>query len=98
MTNSELKKRIESYNAYSAKAKELEAIKKELQKEILEELDNRGTDTFEGYCLITERLTENATKEGKQALKEMFAETIDKYINVSLSRFINGRNAKKVTS
>lgn len=95
-TDKELRQKIITYNNYSIQVSELEKIKKAIQAEIIAECDARGTDNFEGYKLITERLTETATKEGKQALKTLYPETIDKYISVSYSRFINGRNAKKI--
>ena len=84
------------FNDISNEYARLEKEKKALAEMIISELDSRKTDTFDGYTLITERLSENATKEGKQALKNMFPDDIDTYIHVSYSRYINSRNAKKI--
>ena len=95
-TDNELRQAVILYNDISNEYSRLEKEKKALSEMIISELDSRKTDTFDGFTLITERLSENATKAGKQALKDMFPDNIDDYIHVSYSRYINSRNAKKI--
>lgn len=95
-TDRELKEKIVMYSELHNELKKLVSLKDEIAKFIITELDNRNTDTFDGYKIITERLTEHATKEGKQALKDLFPDHVDDYISVSLSRFVNTANAKKI--
>lgn len=95
-TDKELRQAIIIFNDISSEYSRLEKEKKQLAEMIISELDSRKTDIFDGLTLITERLSENATKEGKKALKEMFPDNIDDYIHVSYSRYINSRNAKKI--
>lgn len=95
-TDSELRLKIQMYNELQNELKKLVSQKDELAKFIINEMDNRQTVSFDGYKLITERLVENATKAGKQTLKDLFPDRVDEYINVSLSRFINSANAKKI--
>lgn len=95
-TDRELKRLIASYVNYSESIANLEKIKRELASEILQEMETRKTDTFEGKKIITERLNENATKAGKQALKELYPDTIDNYLNVSCSQFVNTKACKAI--
>lgn len=95
-TDKELRQAVIMYNDISNEYSRLEKEKKALSEMIISELDNRKTDSFDGFTLITERLSENATKAGKQALKDMFPDNIDDYIHVSYSRYINSRAAKKI--
>lgn len=94
-TDRELKTLIDSYVSYHESIAKLDAIKKEIASEIIAEMETRKTDSFNGQKIITERLTENATKEGKAKLKELFSSDIDEYISVSYSKFINTKGAKK---
>lgn len=95
-TDRELRIKIQMYNELQNELKKLVSQKDELAKFIINEMDNRKTVSFDGYKLITERLVENATKAGKQTLKDLFPDRVDEYINISLSRFINSANAKKI--
>ena len=95
-TDKELRQAVIMYNDIANEYSRLEKEKKALSEMIISELDSRKTDSFDGFTLITERLSENATKAGKQALKEMFPDDIDTYIHVSYSRYINSRAAKKI--
>ena len=95
-TDKELRQAVIMYNDISNEYSRLEKEKKKIAEMIIAELDNRKTDSFDGFTLITERLSENATKAGKQALKDMFPDDIDNYIHVTYSRYINSRNAKKI--
>lgn len=95
-TNTELKKHIRNYAALKAAAADLEKQIEEEKKFIIEEMDTRKTLEFEGKKIITERLQETATKAGKEILKATFTGgEIEKYLTVSLARFINTANAKK---
>ena len=95
-TNTELKKHIRNYAMLKAAAADLEKQIEEEKKFIIAEMDNRKTLEFEGKKIITERLQETATKAGKDVLKAAFGSSeIDKYLTVSLARFINTANAKK---
>lgn len=77
----------------------LKTIQEDLQTErdfIISEMDNRKTLEFEGKKIITERLQETATKAGKEILKATFTgNEIEKYLTVSLARYINSAAAKK---
>ena len=95
-TDSELRLKIQMYNELQNELKKLVSQKDDIAKFIINEMDNRQTVSFDGYKLITERLVENATKAGKQTLKDLFPDRVDEYITVSLSRFINSANAKKI--
>lgn len=95
-TDRELRIKIQMYNELQNELKKLVSQKDELAKFIINEMDNRKTVSFDGYKLITERLVENATKAGKQTLKDLFPDRVDEYITVSLSRFINSASAKKI--
>ena len=96
INDKELRQAVIMYNDIASEYSRLEKEKKQLAEMIISELDSRKTDTFDGFTLITERLAENATKAGKQALKDMFPDDIDNYIHVSYSRYINSRNARKI--
>ena len=95
-TNTELKTKLQLYCNVADEIKKLESIKKELSAFILDEMENRKTNKFENVLIITERLTESATKEGKAELKKMHGSEIDKYLSISYSQFINTRNAKRL--
>lgn len=102
-TNTELKTKLEMYISVSNEISKLEKLKKELSGFIVSEMDTRNInndpalyDYFEGEKIITSRLSENVTKAGKQFLKDTAGKDIDKYINVSCSRFINTAAAKKL--
>lgn len=95
-TNTELKTKLQLYCNVADEIKKLESIKKELSSFILTEMENRKTNTFENVLIITERLTESTTKEGKAELKKLYGNEIDKYLSVRYSQFINTRNAKKI--
>lgn len=95
-TNTELKTKLQLYCNVADEIKKLESIKKELSAFILNEMENRKTNKFEDVLIITERLTESATKEGKNELKKLYGNEIDKYLSVSYSQFINTRNVKKI--
>lgn len=95
-TNTELKTKLQLYCNVADEIKKLESIKKELSSFILTEMENRKTNTFENVLIITERLTESVTKEGKNELKKLYGNEIDKYLSVSYSQFINTRNARKI--
>ena len=95
-TNIELKTKLQLYCNVADEIKKLESIKKELSSFILNEMENRKTNKFENVLIITERLTESATKEGKNELKKLYGNEIDKYLSVSYSQFINTRNVKKI--
>ena len=95
-TNTELKTKLQLYCNVADEIKKLESIKKELSAFILDEMENRKTNKFEDVLIITERLTESATKEGKNELKKLYGNEIDKYLSVSYSQFINTRNARKI--
>lgn len=95
-TNTELKTKLQLYCNVADEIKKLESIKKELSAFILNEMENRKTNMFEDVLIITERLTESATKEGKNELKKLYGNEIDKYLSVSYSQFINTRNARKI--
>ena len=95
-TNEVLRNHIRNYAMLKAAAADLEKQIEEEKKFIIEEMDNRKTLEFEGKKIITERLNETATKAGKEMLKAAFGSSeIDKYLTVSLARFINTANAKK---
>ena len=103
-TNEELKTKIRMYSDVSAEIGKLDKLKKELSAFILAEMDSRNQQTrdpekldmFEGQKVIASRLQEHATKEGRQFLKDTFREDIDKYINVTCSRFVNTVACKKI--
>lgn len=95
-TNTELKTKLQLYCNVADEIKKLESIKKELSSFILNEMENRKTNKFENVLIITERLTESATKEGKKELKKLYCNEIDKYLSVSYSQFVNTRNVKKI--
>lgn len=95
-TNTELKTKLQLYCNVADEIKKLESIKKELSSFILDEMENRKTNKFEDVLIITERLTESATKEGKNELKKLYGNEIDKYLSVSYSQFVNTRNVKKI--
>ena len=95
-TNTELKTKLQLYCNVADEIKKLESIKKELSAFILNEMENRKTNKFEDVLIITERLTESATKEGKNELKKLYGNEIDKYLAVSYSQFVNTRNVKKI--
>ena len=97
-TNEELKIRFEAYCSITDRIAKLEKEKKELSDFIVNEIDSRSDNEklIAGYNVIMERLTENATKEGKQVLKDAFPDNTDQYISVSLSRFPNKRNIQKI--
>lgn len=95
-TNTELKTKLQLYCNVADEIKKLESIKKELSAFILNEMENRKTNKFEDVLIVTERLTESATKEGKNELKKLYGNEIDKYLSVSYSQFINTRNARKI--
>lgn len=103
-TNIELKTKIEMYIDVSNELSKLEKLKKELSSFIVSEMDERNEmvadpdnlDTFGGKKIITSRLTENATAAGKQFLKDNAGNDIDKYLSVSLSRYVNTAAAKKI--
>lgn len=102
-TDVEYMELIQEYNAVYAELSELVAKKDNLAKKILAENDRRNEttdaksrDRFKGVKIITERLNENATQDGKQVLKDLFPDNIDDYINVTLSRFVNSRALKKL--
>lgn len=94
-TNETLKKHIRKYAELASKISELEKLKKIESQFIVQEMDNRKTDTFDDLKLINERLSENVTKDGKQELKKLYPETIEKFITVSYSKYVNTANAKK---
>lgn len=94
-TNETLKKHIKEYAKLKTEIAKLDALAKAESEFIVNEMSDRETDIFDGKKIITERLTENATKAGKQALKELYPENIDTFINVTLSVFVNTANAKK---
>ena len=87
-TNTELKTKLQLYCNVADEIKKLESIKKELSAFILNEMENRKTNKFEDVLIITERLTESATKEGKNELKKLYGNEIDKYLAVSYSQFV----------
>lgn len=102
-TDRELRQKLQDYIAVSAEYSRIEKLKKQLSAEIVAEIDSRNKtadpkslDYFEGQKIITSRLQENATKEGKQYLKSVFHNDIDKYLKVSLSRYVNTAAAKKI--
>ena len=87
---------IASYVNYSNHVAELEKIKREIAADIMQEMETRKTDIFEGKKIVTERLTENTTKAGKEKLKKLYPDTIDKYLSVSYSKYVNTANCKKI--
>ena len=95
-TNEEMKVKLSMYMDVSEEIKKMEAVKKQLAAFILDEMEARKTDSFQDVKIITERLTETATAAGRQALKNLYRENIDKYMSVSCSRFVNTRNVRKV--
>ena len=95
-TDYQFERLITTYNNYCKKVAELDAIKKELAADIMAELDARGEDSYNGVRLITEQLRETVTKDGKQALKDMYSGDIDRYIKVSYMRFVDSRKTKKI--
>lgn len=103
-TNIELKTKIKMYIDVSNELNKLEKLKKELSAFIVGEMDKRNEltndpenmDIFGGKKIITSRLTENATAAGKQFIKDNVTGDIDKYLNVSLSRYVNTAAAKKI--
>ena len=102
-TNEILTEKIRMYVEVSAEVSKLEKLKKELSAFILQEVDNRNKtadpqelDMFSGQKVITSRLNETATKEGRQFLKDNAGQDIDKYLNVSLSRYVNTAACKKI--
>lgn len=97
MNNNELKAKIEMYCDISEQIKSLEEVKKAISGEILHEMDRRETILFEEQKIITERLQESVTASGKALIKATAAsDEINEYINVTLSRFINTRAARKI--
>lgn len=95
-TDRTLKQHITKYVELAAKISELEKLKKIEGDYILAEMETRKTDTFQELKIITERLTESATKKGKEELKKLYPEKIENYINVSYSKYVNTANAKKL--
>ena len=103
-TNEELKAKIRMYSDVSAEIGKLDKLKKELSAFILAEIDSRNQQTrdpekldmFEGQKVIASRLNETATKEGRQFLKDNCGQDIDKYLNVSLSRYVNTVACRKI--
>lgn len=95
-TNETLKKHIKKYAELAAQIAELEKLKKAESQIIVREMDSRKTDTFNNVKIINERLSESVTKEGKKELKKLYPETIENYITVSYSKFVNTANAKKI--
>lgn len=94
-TNETLKKHIRKYAEISDQIKKLEELKKAESVFILQEMETRNDNELDGIRIIMERLREDATKAGKEKLKDLFREDIDKYISVSYSRFVDTRNCKK---
>lgn len=95
-TNEILRDHIRNYAMLKAAAADLEKQIEEEKKFIIEEMDTRKTLEFEGKKIITERLSETATKAGKDLLKSTFSgDEIGKYLTVSLARYINTAAAKK---
>lgn len=103
-TNIELKTKIEMYIDVSNELNKLKKLKEELSAFIVGEMDKRNEnandpenlDVFAGKKIITSRLTENATAAGKQFIKDNAGNDIDKYLSVSLSRYVNTAAAKKI--
>lgn len=103
-TDNELRTKIRMYCEISAEKSKLEKLQKELSAFIRDEMDRRNEtitdpkqkDCFEGKQVITSRLRESATKDGLQYLKKSFTEDIDKYVSVTLSRYVNTAAAKKI--
>ena len=102
-TDRELRQKLQDYLLLSAEYSRIEKLKKQLSAEIVAEMDSRNLtadpeslDYFEGQKIITSRLQENATQEGKQYLKSVFNNDIDRYLKVSLSRYVNTAAAKKI--
>lgn len=96
-TNTVLKKHIRTYAMLKAVAADLEKQIEAEKQFIIGEMDARKTIEFEGKKIITERLNETATKAGKEILKATFTGSeIEKYLTVSLARYINLAAAKKV--
>ena len=95
-TNTELKTKLQLYCSVADEIKKLESIKKELSSFILNEMENRKTNKFEDVLIVTERLTESVTKEGKNKLKKLYGNEINKYLSVSYSQLVNTRNVKKI--
>lgn len=94
-TDATLKKHIREYATLKNQISELEKLAKAESEFILTEMETRNTKEFDGKTIVTERLNENATKEGKQVLKDLFPDTIDNLLNITLSVFINTAAAKK---
>lgn len=98
-TDKELKDRLVLYAWYSNQYSRIAAIRKELQEEIIAEMDARAAaDTasekekdfiFMDKKIITERMQESATKAGKELIKKSVTSDVDKYLTVSLARYIN---------
>lgn len=102
-TDRELRQKLQDYLVLSAEYSRIEKLKKQLSADIVAEMDSRNKtadpeslDYFEGQKIITSRLQENATQEGKQYLKSVFSNDIDRYLKVSLSRYVNAAAAKKI--
>lgn len=103
-TDRELRIKIRMYCEITAEKSRLEKLQKELSDSIKKEVDSRNEtvtdpaqrDIFDNVQIITSRLNEKATKEGRQFLKDNIKEDIDRYINVTVSRYINTAAAKKI--
>ena len=95
-TNEVLNQKIQEYLIKKEAAAALDKEAAEIAKSIIDEIDSRSEAEKKGYeKVITERLTEHTTKEAREKLKDLFPDTIDKYISVSLSRFLNRSACKK---
>ena len=94
-TDKTLKMHIRKYAALKAQISELEKLAKTESVFILDEMEKRNTNELNNVSIVTDRLSENVTKAGKQALKETFPDMIETLINVSYSRFVNTRNCSK---
>lgn len=102
-TDNVLREKIRIYCDVSAEVSKLQKLQKELSNFIKAEMDSRNRtadpqelDMFSGQKVITSRLNETATKEGRQFLKDNAGQDIDKYLNVSLSRYVNTAACRKI--
>lgn len=94
-TDATLKKHIREYATLKNQISELEKLARAESEFILTEMETRNTKEFDGKKIVSERLNESATKEGKQVLKDLFPDAIDNLLNITLSVFINTAAAKK---
>lgn len=93
-TNYELKQKLDRFIAVSEEFSRLEKMKRAIAAELIELQDDGEIDG--SINLITERLTETATKAGKEFIKENAGPDVETYLTVSLARYIDKRTATKV--